>query len=291
MTAARRDSAPRVAQRLHRRRRRVVPHLRRRRRARARALGSRCRRASCETTRLLLDLSTAPASRATFFVVGWVAERHPRLVDEIAARRATKSARTATRTRARLRARPGRLRRRSAAQRRGADAPPARRRARCSARRNGRSTTGRSGRSSCWSRKASRSTRAWRRCSMVGGVDVSAASARPADRRRARSSRCRRSSPIDSVRSMPLGWGWGLRMSSPRAGAAGDRGGEPRGRAGRADGASLGDRSGPAARARCRRGCASPTTSGSAASAQRLARRPARRRLRRARRSARRVRT
>jgi polysaccharide deacetylase family protein (PEP-CTERM system associated) len=37
------------------------------------------------TTRLLLDLFDAAGARATFFVVGWVAERHPRLVAEIAA--------------------------------------------------------------------------------------------------------------------------------------------------------------------------------------------------------------
>jgi len=38
-----------------------------------------------ETTRLLLDDFDRAAVRATFFVVGWVAERHPELVAEIAA--------------------------------------------------------------------------------------------------------------------------------------------------------------------------------------------------------------
>ena len=37
------------------------------------------------TTRLLLDLLDAAHVRATFFVVGWVAERHPRLVAEVLA--------------------------------------------------------------------------------------------------------------------------------------------------------------------------------------------------------------
>ena len=36
-----------------------------------------------ETTRLLLDDFAAAGARATFFVLGWVAERHPRLVEEI----------------------------------------------------------------------------------------------------------------------------------------------------------------------------------------------------------------
>jgi polysaccharide deacetylase family protein (PEP-CTERM system associated) len=37
------------------------------------------------TTRLLLDLCDEARVRATFFVVGWVAERYPRLIQEIAA--------------------------------------------------------------------------------------------------------------------------------------------------------------------------------------------------------------
>jgi polysaccharide deacetylase family protein (PEP-CTERM system associated) len=37
------------------------------------------------TTRLLLDLFDRSGARATFFVVGWIAERVPRLVEEIAA--------------------------------------------------------------------------------------------------------------------------------------------------------------------------------------------------------------
>jgi len=37
------------------------------------------------TTRLLLDLLDASHVRATFFVVGWVAERHPQLVDMVRA--------------------------------------------------------------------------------------------------------------------------------------------------------------------------------------------------------------
>jgi polysaccharide deacetylase family protein (PEP-CTERM system associated) len=38
-----------------------------------------------EDTRRLLDLLDTHDSRATFFILGWVAERHPRLVQEIAA--------------------------------------------------------------------------------------------------------------------------------------------------------------------------------------------------------------
>ena len=37
------------------------------------------------TTRRLLDLLDSAGVRATFFVVGWLAERHPGLVQEIAA--------------------------------------------------------------------------------------------------------------------------------------------------------------------------------------------------------------
>jgi len=40
----------------------------------------------CDSTRRLLDLFDATNSRATFFVLGWVAERQPDLVREIAAR-------------------------------------------------------------------------------------------------------------------------------------------------------------------------------------------------------------
>ena len=39
-----------------------------------------------DSTRRLLDLFDATGSRATFFVLGWVAERQPGLVREIAAR-------------------------------------------------------------------------------------------------------------------------------------------------------------------------------------------------------------
>ena len=39
-----------------------------------------------ESTRRLLDAADATGNRATFFVLGWVAERHPDLVREIAAR-------------------------------------------------------------------------------------------------------------------------------------------------------------------------------------------------------------
>ena len=93
--------------------------------------------------------------------------------------------------------------------------PPARRRCARSARPSGRSTSDRCGRSRCWRPKASRSMRAWRRSSWSGTSAIRAIRTR-ARRRPGRSSRCRRSSSIGSDRSMPLGWGWGLRMSSPR---------------------------------------------------------------------------
>lgn len=38
----------------------------------------------CESTRLILQLLREHRTRATFFVLGWVAERHPELVQEIA---------------------------------------------------------------------------------------------------------------------------------------------------------------------------------------------------------------
>src|SRR4029077_8968725 len=37
------------------------------------------------TTRLVLDLLDEAGVRATFFVVGWVAERHPRLIESVRA--------------------------------------------------------------------------------------------------------------------------------------------------------------------------------------------------------------
>jgi hypothetical protein len=45
-----------------------------------------------QTTRVLLDLLDALQVRATFFVVGWVGDRYPRLIERCW-RRATKSAR------------------------------------------------------------------------------------------------------------------------------------------------------------------------------------------------------
>jgi polysaccharide deacetylase family protein (PEP-CTERM system associated) len=50
-------------------------------RSRWEALPSRVR----DSTRRLLDVASATGNRATFFVLGWVAERHPDLVREIAA--------------------------------------------------------------------------------------------------------------------------------------------------------------------------------------------------------------
>ena len=113
------------------------------------------------TTRLLLDLLDRAGVRATFFVVGWVAERHPRLVEavrdaghEIGSHGYGTSASTSwtvTAFRRDLRASVGALNAAGVAA------------CAVSARRSGRSTTGRYGRSTRSSKKGSRSTRAWRR--------------------------------------------------------------------------------------------------------------------------------
>ena len=60
---------------------------------------------------LVLDLLERRGVRATFFIPGRVAERHPRRVEEIVRRRATRSATTGTPTRRRRSSAP---RRRSA---------------------------------------------------------------------------------------------------------------------------------------------------------------------------------
>ena len=49
-----------------------------------RTTGRRCRAASVDTTDRLLDLLDRAGIRATFFVLGYVAERHPQLIERIA---------------------------------------------------------------------------------------------------------------------------------------------------------------------------------------------------------------
>ena len=95
------------AQRLHRRSRRVVSHLRRRRRARARELGSPAVARRTDDTRSSWICSIAVQIRATFFVVGWVSERHPRLIEAGAGGRPRdRIARLSARARVRSRSRP-----------------------------------------------------------------------------------------------------------------------------------------------------------------------------------------
>ena len=72
------------------------------------------------TTRLLLDLLDRANVRATFFVVGWVAERYPRLDRSDARLPATRSDRTAISTQRAYELGPDAFRRRSARERRGA---------------------------------------------------------------------------------------------------------------------------------------------------------------------------
>ena len=79
--ASRRGAGPTACERLHRRRRGVVPRLRRRPRS-APSTGTPCRRASSRRRACCSTCSIAPASRATFFVLGWVAERYPALVED-----------------------------------------------------------------------------------------------------------------------------------------------------------------------------------------------------------------
>ena len=153
--------------------------------------------------------------RATFFVVGWVADRYPRLDRGGAAAGHEIGSHGYHHARAYDLGR-GRVPRGSPRERPRAGGGRRPARDACSARPSGRSTTGHSGR--------------WRRLVEEGftrrrehGADedrrrghVSAPSSCSSDARRADHSRCRRSSPIGSARSMPMGWGWGLRMSSPR---------------------------------------------------------------------------
>ena len=77
MTAAPRPGP--AVERVHGRRRGVVPHLRRRRPL-APEHWERLPSRVVQTTRLVLDELDRAGVRATFFVLGWVADRHPALV-------------------------------------------------------------------------------------------------------------------------------------------------------------------------------------------------------------------
>ena len=233
-----------------------------------RSAGTRCRpessrrRAGCST---LLDRAGV---RATFFVVGWVAERYPRLVETIRDagheigshsyrhRRVYELDRDAFRRD--LRASVAALARRR--RRRGVAA---------SARRNGRSTSARCGRSTCSSRKGFTLDASMAPLKMVGSVTfprhphLRATRGRTDPRGAAAGRRSIR--PGDAAR---LGLGTADELAAPRA--ARDRAAESRGLSGRADRSSLGNRSRSAARAAAGRGSHSRTTSGSAVSASRL---------------------
>ena len=76
--------APASRERHHGGRRGVVPHLRLRS-VRRTSTGNASHRAWWSTTRRLLDELDRAGARATFFVLGWVAERYPDLVGEIRA--------------------------------------------------------------------------------------------------------------------------------------------------------------------------------------------------------------
>ena len=117
-----------------------------------------------ETTRDLLDLFDACGVRGTFFVLGWVAERHPAARGHGSPVRDTRSA-----PHGHLHRRVYELTPESFAQdldacRFGPGRGGRRQRARLSCARNGRSMTVRCGRSSRWLALASPSIRAWRRC-------------------------------------------------------------------------------------------------------------------------------
>ena len=146
------------------------------------------------TTRRLLDCFDAAGARATFFVVGWVAERHPQLVAEIAAAGHQVGSHGYLHERAYDLGEAGfreDLRRSVAALGAIANGRPV------SGRRSGRSTIDRSGRWTCSPLKVSPLMPVWRRCGSLAarptrGPRISATAA-------GRSSRCRRLLPIASA--------------------------------------------------------------------------------------------
>ena len=114
------------------------------------------------TTQSLLDLLDRAGVRATFFIVGWIAERYPRLVDAV--RDAGHEIGSHSYRHQRVYELDGAaLQKRSPRQHAARCTPPASPTCAVFARRSGRSTTGRSGRCRSWSKRGSRWMRAWRR--------------------------------------------------------------------------------------------------------------------------------
>ena len=194
----------------------------------------------------VLDLLDQRGVRATFFVVGWVAERHPRSDrDGPSGRPRDRIARL--RARARVRSRTGRLRRRSRGQRRRARGGRRAAACVCSARLSGPSTSARCGRSTSSRSRDSGRTRAWRRSGWSATPRTRAiltsgtTSHGPIARGAAARGRSIRAGHADG-----MGMGTAHELAATRA--ARDRGREPRRPARSADRASVGDRSRSAAR-------------------------------------------
>ena len=228
--------------------------------ARGLSTGIGCRRASSRPRGSCSICSIALNVRATLFVVGWVAERHPRLI-EACGRPGTKSDRTAIATSAPTISGPTP----SAPIFARASAPDA-------AGVRSRVTMFRAPEwsindRSLWALdtlagKGSRVDASMAPVRIVGDGHVSALSSYAATPAPGRSSKCRRSSRIGSGQVMPMGWGWGLRMSSPRrvlrAIEAVNRTGRARGPHASIPGSSIPIRRGCGFRLVC----ISPTTSG-----------------------------
>ena len=222
-----------------------------------------------QTTRLLLDLLDALQVRATFFVVGWVADRYPRLIEAVLEAGHEIGSHGYHHTRA-YDLGPDAFRRRSSR-----ECP------RTCGRGRRRVTMFRAPEWSINDRSL------WALEILVEEgitVDASMAPVRlvgAVTYPRHPHVRQTPAGPITEVpplvvdrfgQTMPLGWGWGLRMSSPRrvlrAIEAVNRAGAPGG----ADGPSVGARSRTRRESACLRDSSSPTTSGSAASVSGCAR-------------------
>ena len=116
-----------------------------------------------ETTTRLLDILDRTGTCATFFVLGYVAERHPELIERIAAG-GTRDRLARPHPHARVRAHTRIVFHRSGQERCGAGRLRHFESQQASGRPSGRSTTNHSGRLTYWRKRASSSIRAWRRC-------------------------------------------------------------------------------------------------------------------------------
>ena len=166
----------------------------------ARAAGTACPSRVEPTTRALLDLLDRAGVRATFFVVGWVAERYPRLVErDPRGRPRDRVARLLRTTRVYELGRDGFVAD-ARRQRRARCAAPASPRVAAFARRNGRSTTDRSGRSTRCVDEGFTLDASMAPLKIVGDVDAIRAIRTCGTTPPGRFSKCRRSSPIGSGR-------------------------------------------------------------------------------------------